>query len=58
MIAAVLVWRALHGGDLAQRAQRTWESDVSVRAVELSKAALAGSITMRVTVTAERDDAR
>ena len=55
MIAAVLVWRAIHGGDLAQR---TWESDVSVRAVEFSKAARAGSITMHVMVTAERDDAR
>lgn len=58
MIAAVLVWRVVHGGDFALRAQRTWESDVSVRAVEFSKAALAGSITMHVTVTAERDDAR
>jgi hypothetical protein len=55
MITAVLIWRAVNGGDLAQRA---WESDVSVRAVEFSKATLAGSITMHVTVTAERDDAR
>lgn len=55
MIAAVLASRAMHGGDFAQRA---WESDVSVRTVEFSKATLAGSITMHVMVTAERDNAR
>ena len=55
MIAAGLVWYAMPGGDVAQR---TWESDVSVRSVEFSKAPRAGSITMHVTVMAERDDAR
>jgi hypothetical protein len=54
-IAAALVCRAMRGGD---RVQRTWESDVRVRAIELSVAKPADSITARVTVTADRGDAR
>lgn len=54
-VAAALVCRVMRGGD---HIQRTWESDVSVRAVALSVAKPADSITARVTVTADRGEAR
>lgn len=54
VLTAVLVC-TMHGGE---HAQRTWASDVSVRSVGLSKTATNHAIAMRVTVTAERDEAR
>jgi hypothetical protein len=54
-IAVALVLHAMRDGN---RVQHTWESDVSVRALELSVARPGDSITARVTVTTDRGAAR